>query len=108
MLGLVLVLGGLAIAAPILALRLAALLGLAVSGGVFVWQAGHTVDDYVRDLEHVQYGREVSGRVRVEVESDVGYDPGSRRGERALPRVRRRVGGESPGPGNEGEEGSSP
>ena len=98
MLGLVVVLSALALVAPLEAIRFAAVLGLAVSGGVFLWQSSRTVEEYVLDLEQVQLGGDVSGRVRVEVTSDVGPDPNGRRLSRALPLVRRRPPASPPDP----------
>lgn len=89
MLALVVALGALSLAAPLEAVRFAAVIGLAVAGGVFLWQSRRLISDYVRDLESVQVGRPRSGRVLVEVSSDVGYDAGGRRSPRALPPVRR-------------------
>ena len=98
MLALVIVLGALALVAPLEAIRFAAVVGLAVSGGVFLWQSSRTVEEYVQDLEQVQLGGEVSGRVRVEVTSDVGLDPNERRLSRAFPPVRRRPPAPPPAP----------
>lgn len=74
MAAIVIVLGGLALFAPLDAYRFGALIGLAVSGGFFLWRSGLTVGDYVGDLERVRSGEERSGRIRVEVESDVGFE----------------------------------
>jgi hypothetical protein len=74
MAAMVVVLGGIALYAPLDAFRYGALLGLGVSGGFFLWRTGLTVGDYVGDLERVQSGEERSGRIRVEVESDVGFE----------------------------------
>jgi hypothetical protein len=90
MLGLVLGLGVLAFAAPLVAVRFAAVAGLAGAGAAFLWQAGKAVGEYVRDLEQVRDGAAISGRIRVEVSSDVGLDPRARRLTRAVPPVRRR------------------
>ncbi|HYK92693.1 MAG TPA: hypothetical protein VEY07_01450 [Thermoplasmata archaeon] len=89
MLGLVLALGALAVGAPLEGIRFAAVLGLAVAGGAYLWQSGRAVGDYVRDLHQVEYGETVSGRVRAEVASQVGVDGSERGPTRALPAVRR-------------------
>lgn len=74
MAGMVIALAILALYAPLDAFRFGALLGLAVSGGFFLWRTGLTVGDYVDDLESVRTGEARSGRVRAEVESDVGFE----------------------------------
>ncbi len=91
MVALVVGLGALALVGPIEAIRFAAVAGLAVAGGVFLWQIDLTVHQYVGDLESVHRGERVSGRVLVEVTSDVGLDGLGGRPVRATPVVRRRA-----------------
>ncbi len=91
MLGLVVVLAGLALYAPLEGFRFASVIGLAVAGGVFLWRADSTVQQYVLDLDRVQSGSETSGRVRVEVTSDTAVDEREVRLPRAIPAVRRQA-----------------
>src|SRR5215470_10230466 len=79
MVGLVGVLAGVAAEAPWTALRFGAIVGLAAAGGFFLWRMRSTVRGYLGDLQQVRSGADVSGRVRVEVESDVGFGPGTDR-----------------------------
>ncbi len=101
MVGLVLALGALMLAGPLEAIRFAAVIGLGVAGGVFLWQSSATVGQYVADLESVHRGENVSGRVRVEVTSSVGLDGLGGRPVRATPIVRRRPLAPSEGAGPE-------
>jgi len=88
MLGLVAVLVGAATVAPTAAVRFAAIVGLAAAGGFFLWRMGVTVRDYERDVARVRDGLPISGRILVEVESDVGFGPSTERSIPPSPNVR--------------------
>lgn len=65
-------LGGLALTGPTVALEVAGVLGLATLGGVTMVVAGRAVTQYERDLAVVRAGGGSSGLLRAEVASDVG------------------------------------
>jgi len=69
-----LVLGGLAMFGPDVALGLGALAGLAVLGWVGMVAGEEAVHEYGRDLRSVARGEDSNGFVRAEVHSDVGLD----------------------------------
>jgi hypothetical protein len=103
MLGITIVLGAGALYAPDEALRFGALIGMAVSGAAYLWQSGVAVRGYLSDVDRVVSGLEVPGHVRVEVESDVGYDWTPARTASPSPHARRR-----PLSSGEGPEGGPP
>ena len=96
MLGLVLVLGARALWAPIEAIRVAAVRGLAAAGGVYLWESSRTVDTYVADLDRVHRDASGSGRLRAEVASDGDRDARVRRHARTVPPPRRQAGPPAP------------
>ncbi|MCI4373631.1 MAG: hypothetical protein L3K02_08340 [Thermoplasmata archaeon] len=92
MLALIAGLSVLSFMAPWTAVGLAALLGLAVLGGLYVVQSDRTIAEYARDLRSVHGGGQPSKWMRVEVRSEVEWDrhvgiPG-RRSPNARPRSR--------------------
>jgi len=99
MLGLTLLLGAGALYAPVEAIRFGAVIGMAASGAAYLWQSGVAVRGYLVDVDGVASGAEVPGHVRVEVESDVGYEGTPARFRGPSPHARRRAG--TPGEGTE-------
>lgn len=89
MLALVLALGVLALFAPMEAFRFAAVVGLAMAGGIYLWESNQTIGEYVRDLDEVRRGGTVSGRLRAEVGSAAAVEDGPRRRARSVPPPRR-------------------
>ena len=89
MLALIGVLAAVVLVGPGDAIRFGAIVGLAAAGGVFLWRIDRTVRTYVADLTSVDEGRAVSGVLRAEVESDVGFGGVSERPPPLSPSVRR-------------------